>query len=63
MKQNDWPKMENSGCFIKMAEQTAKMTQSHEDVGVRGWSARSGRGLDREARVNAGCARVNTGRA
>jgi hypothetical protein len=39
------------------------MTQSHEDVGVRGRSARSGRGLDWEARVNAGCVRVNTGRA
>jgi hypothetical protein len=52
-----------------MIERTAKMTESHRDVGVRGWSARSGpRWLDRctawtrGALVNAGCAQVNVGR-
>jgi hypothetical protein len=33
-----------------MTERTAKMTESHRDVGVRGWSARSGpRWLNRRA--------------
>jgi hypothetical protein len=42
MKQNDWPKMENSRRFIKMVERTAKMSQSCGHVGVRGRLARSG---------------------
>jgi hypothetical protein len=45
-----------------MTERTTKMTESHRDVGVRGWSARSGpRWLDRRAAWTGG-ALVNVGR-